>query len=69
MGLAVKRDRQSNGSDGDKERRCKKTQGLQRNRQRHNPCQHIEDKFARSHFAPPLCDLGDTRSMEQDESK
>jgi hypothetical protein len=48
--LAFKRDRQSNGSDGDKERRCKKTAGLQRTDQSCRPRQHVEDKFARAHY-------------------
>jgi hypothetical protein len=41
--LALKRNRQGNGSDGDKQRSRKKAAGLQRNRQRHRSCQQIED--------------------------
>src|SRR6516165_7960400 len=54
--LALKRNRQSNGSDGDKERRCNKTAWLQRNGEGHRCCHDIEDNFARPHPHSLLCD-------------
>ena len=56
VGLALKGNRQCNGSDGHKESRCNKTAWLQRNGQSQQYCHDIKDNFARPHPHSPLCD-------------